>query len=286
VITTQAWHATPGRLTRVLTTPTHLRPLDCIADEDCTLLDLPVHGTDDGALLVDHAACGGALAELALPISGRPTTWQSYDGAVIPALCRMPMRFAWNGAAMVAGSEPTPLAETVTPIAREQAATRFLEALLDAPLGELALQIATAADGVHQHLLLLRPPTRPEPAFLARVGASEAWASGRALEMAEVWYAGDGTLQRMLSRPVALRALAEPLVVTRLPVELTGDTMRIGDPTAPCPSNSGFAAGVPLEGIEAQQVAFDGKASQLVCAGREWLRFDGGAWVRSALTPR
>lgn len=278
VFMTQAWHATRGGLRRVLSTPTHLRPLDCIADEDCTLLELPVQGTADGTILVDRGACAEALAELP-PRGAAKTTWEAYDSAAIPALCRQGARFAWDGTRFVASTSL--VAAPVTAIDPEVASRRLVETLIGASLEEVALQATFDTDGSHQHLMVTRAPQRPPPSFVARAGASSAWASGRALVVAELWRVGYASVRRTLELPVALQALAAPLVVMRLEVALHGDDLRIGDPGAPCITDSGFAPGASLGGVEAEHAAYDRAAARLVCAGRGPRRFVRSAWARA-----
>ncbi|MEJ7734953.1 MAG: hypothetical protein WKG00_37915 [Polyangiaceae bacterium] len=279
VVMTQVWRVTPGHLARVLETPTQLRPLDCIADEDCTLLGLVPSVTDDGAVAIDHTACQAALGALA-PALGRASTWEEYDRAVTPAICARPTHFAWNGSAFEAMGARRPTSE-IERVAPEQAATRALETLLGAPLDEATLRVVPAGDGRSQHVLVLRRvPALASPAILPTPKAP-AWRSGRSIEVAELWLAAHGSLRRTLRLPVALTALAEPHVVQRLTVELEGDELNVGRAGEPCRADSGFAPGVSLGEVEAAHARRDQAAADRICAGRGRYRFDGRTFTRA-----
>jgi hypothetical protein len=280
VVMTQVWRATPGRLARVLETPTQLRPLDCIADEDCTLLGLAARLTADGAVAIDHDDCPAALAELA-PAGGHASTWEAYDRAVMPAICARPKRFAWKGGVFAASAARAGAAVQVERVAPEQASTRVLEELLGVPLDEASLRVEPASDGRSQHVLVLRRVPAPANPALLPTRQADAWRSGRAIEVAELWLASYGSLRRTLTLPVALLALAEPQVVIRLEVELDGDELRVGRAGEPCRADSGFAPGVPLGDVEAAHARRDQAAADRICAGRGRYRFDRRAFTRA-----
>jgi hypothetical protein len=280
VVMTQVWRVTAGRLARVLETPTQLRPLTCIADEDCTIVELRALVSEDGAVVVDRAACPAALAELA-PAQGPASTWDAYDRAALPAMCSGPARFAWNGRSFVGSPAVGAGAAAVHRVAPEQAATHLLEAVLGAPLAETSLQASPSSDGRHHHVLVIRRHPAAHHPWLSHALEARAWESGRAIEIAESWLAGYGSLRRTWTLPVGLTALAEDNVVARLPVELDGDEVRVGASSAePCRAASQAAAEPARGAVDAAHARRDLAAVERICAGRGRYRFDGRSFTR------
>jgi hypothetical protein len=125
-------------------------------------------------------------------------------------------------------------------------------------------------------VLVIRRHPAAQHALLPHTPDARAWESGRAIEVAEAWLAGYGTLRRTWTLPVALTALAEANVIARLPVQLDGDEMRVGGGAdQPCRPDSRAAAEAALGDVEAAHARRDQTAVERICAGRGRYRFDG-----------
>jgi hypothetical protein len=273
VAVAEIWHVGAGTLTRVLAKAVRLQPMVCEI-EPCTIVELAARIGDDGLLAIADGNCAAALARLGG--SGRSgTTFEQYDRAAVPEICRAGGRYAWNGVAFVPSSAGAlPGAAKPTFISAPDAPATILGRFFEGSLSPEPVQIWPAAAGAPTFGLFVHSYPAPHSPLVPHRPGTELWASGRSIQVAEVWAAGPGSLRRVFRLPVGLAALAEPNVVVDIRVEVDGDELRVGNPAKPCAPDPSLAP-------DAAGAALDREVATGLCAGRGRYRWNGTRFDRA-----
>jgi hypothetical protein len=285
VTVAEVWAARPGALARVHVHPVGLQSMVCEEDEDCAFVTLTTKVDAAGGLEVGSGSCPEALARLAAP-SRDSTTYDRYDRAVIPAICRATGTFAWNGSAFArrATQAPDPIGARVTTGAPE-----LLEALVGGLFpGAIASSVERnwpTRGGDGRFVLLRATYPAPAHAFFGHARADQPWESGRAIDVAEIWLAIDQSFRRVMQLPAGLRSLAEPARVLSLEIDVKDDVLLVGGDPAICGAeDAARATPADLTPLEASLWRRDRDAARRICAGRGAYRFDGRSFARSGST--
>ncbi len=280
----EVWTVKEGELARVMRRPIEVAPMLCDFDEGCALVTLAPAVTPAGNVEIAPGTCPDALAHLDARRTGT-TTFDAYDRAVIPTLCRAAGTFAWNGSAYAPvarartgapdepSSKPPPAAARV---ADEEVVPAVFAALFPDAIASSVEQSWSTQDGQGAFVLFHATYAAPQHAFFSHRPEDRPWESGRSVEVAEVWLAREASFRRVLRLPVSLASLGEPNRVASLSLEPTDDGVLLGAATATCaPDARRRARPAGLTAVEAAHFDKDDQAVARLCRGRGRYAFDG-----------
>ncbi len=275
----EVWTVRNGLLARVMSRPVALDPMVCDSGA-CTLVTVGIEVERDGRVALVGGTCDAALAatKIAAPT---PSTYDVYDRAVVPAICKARGTYGWNGTSFVpSAAKPNP-ALTATLLQPASAAAMFFQGFAPNSLTPIPVKTWASDKGDSRFALFVHTFAAPHHAFFTHSGAAQMWESGRALLVAEIWTASLGAFRRVFRLPIGLAALAEPLEVVRFSVEIAGSDVRVGSADGACKPDSGYSEGRPLSPLERADAQYDQAAARRICAGRGVYHFNGRTFERA-----